>query len=67
MKSAFENLYETYYCKVYRYLLKLVGYEENLAEELTQECFYQVFIAQKLIRKQSFVIVVDYWGLNGYQ
>lgn len=53
MKSAFENLYETYYCKVYRYLLKLVGYEENLAEELTQECFYQVFIALEKFRGAS--------------
>lgn len=53
IKSTFESLYEDYYRKVYRYLLKLVGYEENLAEELTQECFYQVFIALEKFKGES--------------
>ena len=40
--SAFQKVYETYAQPVYRFLLTLAG-NEDLAEELLQETFYQAF------------------------
>lgn len=45
MNKEFQLLYETYSKEIYRFLLKLVGYREDLAEELTQETFYQTFLS----------------------
>lgn len=45
MNEEFQLLYETYSKEIYRFLLKLVGYREDLAEELTQETFYQTFLS----------------------
>ncbi|MGM9640877.1 MAG: RNA polymerase sigma factor [Faecousia sp.] len=41
--SSFSQLYEQYVEQVYRFLLALSG-EPSLAEELTQETFYQAFL-----------------------
>lgn len=41
----FKYLYCTYKNDIYNFLLKISGYEYNLAEELTQETFYQAFIS----------------------
>lgn len=45
MNEEFQLLYKTYSKEIYRFLLKLVGYREDLAEELTQETFYQTFLS----------------------
>ncbi len=42
MMAAFQEMYETYGRKVYGFLLSLSG-NENLAEELMQETFFQAF------------------------
>jgi len=41
----FEELYSMYYKDVYYFVLKLTGYRDDLAEELTQESFYQAFVS----------------------
>lgn len=40
--KEFDNIYSTYYPKVYSYILKLCQNEE-LAEEVTQEAFFKAF------------------------
>ncbi len=42
---AFEELYTKYYKDIYYFVLKLTGYRDDLAEELTQESFYQAFVS----------------------
>lgn len=42
---AFEELYSKYYKDIYYFVLKLTGYRDDLAEELTQESFYQAFVS----------------------
>lgn len=37
----FQQLYEDYHKDVNRFILKISGYQQDLAEELTQETFYQ--------------------------
>ncbi|MDF2921359.1 MAG: polymerase, sigma-24 subunit, subfamily [Paenibacillaceae bacterium] len=39
--QSFQQLYQDYRRDVYHFLLRLSNYEEVLAEELTQETFYQ--------------------------
>ena len=46
----FEELYQLYQKDIYFFLLKLTGYEVSLAEELTQETFYQAFFSLKNFR-----------------
>ena len=46
----FEELYQFYQKDIYFFLLKLTGYEISLAEELTQETFYQAFFSLKNFR-----------------
>lgn len=48
--SDFEELYNLYYKDVYYFVLKLCGYQEHIAEEVTQESFYQAFISLKRFR-----------------
>lgn len=43
MKS-FDELYLLYYKDVFRFLFKLCGYNQDTAEELTQETFYHAYI-----------------------
>ncbi len=43
--SEFEELYNLYYKDVYYFVLKLVDYRDHIAEEVTQESFYQAFIS----------------------
>lgn len=40
-----EQLYSDYNKDIYHFLLKISGYHPTLAEELTQETFYQAFIS----------------------
>ena len=42
---AFEELYSKYYKDIYCFVLKLTGYRDDLAEELTQESFFQAFVS----------------------
>ncbi len=42
---SFEELYSKYYKDIYYFILKLTGYRDDLAEELTQESFYQAFVS----------------------
>ena len=48
--KEFEELYMLYQKDIYYFLLKLTGHETSLAEELTQESFYQAFISFKNFR-----------------
>lgn len=43
--SEFEELYNLYYKDVYYFVLKLADYQDDIAEEVTQESFYQAFIS----------------------
>ena len=43
--SEFEELYNSYYKDVYYFVLKLADYRDDIAEEVTQESFYQAFIS----------------------
>ena len=45
MYEEFRTIYSLYHDMIYRYLLKLVNFDEDMAEELTQETFYQVMIS----------------------
>ena len=45
IKQEFEDLYRQYYDLVYKFLLKNVGGNAELAEELTQETFFQIFLS----------------------
>ena len=41
--ESFEEIYTLYRDDVYRFILKLTGYDRLLAEEITQEAFYRAF------------------------
>ena len=51
-KEAFEKLYETYYMRVYSYVMTLVK-RQHVAEEITQEAFYKAFTAKSAFRGES--------------
>jgi len=48
--SEFEELYHLYYKDVYYFVLKLADYRNDIAEEVTQESFYQAFISLSRFR-----------------
>ena len=48
--SEFEELYHLYYKDVYYFVLKLADYRDQIAEEVTQESFYQAFISLSCFR-----------------
>lgn len=64
--AGFSQLYEQYAVQVYRFLLALTG-EPGLAEELTQETFYQAFLHINQFESRC---SVSTWlcqiGKNGY-
>lgn len=41
----FQQLYQQYYQEIYHFLLRWTNGRTDLAEELVQECFYQVFLS----------------------
>ena len=43
--DTFEEIYSIYQQDVFRFLLQLSGYNQNIAKELTQETFYQAFLS----------------------
>ncbi len=43
--SQFEKLYNDYWQDVFKFLFRLTGYQQGLAEELTQETFYQAMLS----------------------
>lgn len=51
-REAFEKLYETYYMRVYSYVMTLAG-KQHMAEEITQEAFYKAFTAKSTFRGES--------------
>lgn len=51
-REAFEKLYETYYMRVYSYVMTLAG-KQHMAEEITQEAFYKAFTAKSAFRGES--------------
>lgn len=51
----FEYFYKQYYSYVYRFLLKLVNYDDSVAEELTQETFYHAYLGIYKFRGDSSV------------
>lgn len=54
-KEAFEKLYETYYMRVYSYIMTLAK-KQYIAEEITQETFYKAFTAKNTFRSESNVL-----------
>ena len=51
-KETFEKLYETYYMRVYSYVMTLAK-KQHMAEEITQEAFYRAFTAKSAFRGES--------------
>ena len=51
-REAFEKLYETYYMRVYSYVMTLAK-KQHMAEEITQEAFYKAFTAESAFRGES--------------
>ena len=51
-KESFEKLYETYYMRVYSYVMTLAK-KQYIAEEITQETFYKAFTAKSTFRGES--------------
>ena len=45
-KDVFEKMFQTYYMRVYSYVLTLSG-DPHLTEEITQETFFRAFKAEK--------------------
>ena len=43
--DEFEEIYRTYQSDVFRFLMRLSGFDQQTAEELTQETFYQAFLS----------------------
>ncbi len=43
--ERFEALFRCYYMDIYRFLMKLSHYNDELSEDLTQETFYQAYLA----------------------
>lgn len=43
--EQFDTIYQSHYSEVYGFLLKMCNYNKDIAEELTQETFYQVYIS----------------------
>jgi RNA polymerase sigma-70 factor (ECF subfamily) len=52
MKLEFEALYQEYFTRTYAFLYKLTN-QRDLAEELTQETFYQAFVSFHRFRGDS--------------
>ncbi|MBR2667798.1 MAG: RNA polymerase sigma factor [Oscillospiraceae bacterium] len=50
--EAFEKLYETYYMRVYSFVLTLAR-DRSLAEEITQETFFRALAAGNSFRNES--------------
>lgn len=53
--SEFEDLYNLYYKDIFYYVLKLTDYQDYIAEEVTQESFYQAFISLPRFRGECSV------------
>ncbi len=51
-REAFEKLYETYYMRVYSYVMALAR-KRHVAEEITQETFYKAFTAKSMFRGEA--------------
>lgn len=43
--SQFEELYNDYWPDVFKFLFRLTGYQQEFAEELAQETFYQAMLS----------------------
>ena len=51
-RETSQKLYETYFMKVYSFVMTLAG-EKDLAEEITQETFYRAMTARQSFRGNS--------------
>ena len=51
-REVFEKLYETYYMRVYSYVITLAK-NQHLAEDITQETFYRAFSTKSTFRGES--------------
>jgi RNA polymerase sigma-70 factor (ECF subfamily) len=43
--NSFEDIYRLYYSDTYNFINKLANYDHHIAEELTQETFYHVYLS----------------------
>ena len=51
-KETSQKLYETYYMRVYSYMMTLAR-DKDMAEEITQECFFRAMTAGNAFRGDS--------------
>lgn len=54
--QEFHELYQTYNRMIYQFLLKLTDFQEDLADELTQETFFQVYLSLPRYRGQAGIL-----------
>ncbi|MGL6200925.1 MAG: RNA polymerase sigma factor [Lachnospiraceae bacterium] len=54
--QEFQELYQEYNRIIYKFLLKLTHYNEDLADELTQETFFQVYLSLPRYKGKSKMI-----------
>ncbi|MDC7291790.1 sigma-70 family RNA polymerase sigma factor [Blautia schinkii] len=54
--QEFQDLYEKYNQYIYKFLLKLTNFNADLADELTQETFYQVFLSLHKYRGEAGIL-----------
>lgn len=54
-RAAFEKLYETYYMRVYSYVMTLAK-KQDIAEEITQEIFFKAFTTKSVFRGDANVM-----------
>lgn len=52
----FQKLYEDYYQVIYKFLLKITNFNLDLADELTQETFFQVYISLHKYKGNSSIV-----------
>lgn len=53
--DGFEEIYKLYYADVYNFINKLTHYNHHIAEELTQETFYHVYLSFHKFKGQSHI------------
>lgn len=53
LNTEFASIYDAYYHDVYLYLVTLTNGRRDLAEELTQETFFQVFLSLHRFKGES--------------
>lgn len=53
--NCFDEIFDTYYADVFRFLLCLCSYNEGMAEELTQDSFYHAYLGFYRFREECHI------------